>query len=469
MKTLIKGSRLLWKKNHLILLLAFSLAALGQGIGLEGDLAILDGTLVQTATDFRLLEEEGQVLPGDEIPLESPYYGSNFIKDPKTKKAYEAVLKDRAGAYSKDFFADLSHQLDRLVADPDLGLTGLKLDKADWKEAWTNLSQWVPTYMEGDADSLWSQAQYAFADYYETMGRSFIYNPSEDLYQDLDGASLVLGVSPFLLLLGGLMALVLTSGERLTSYYEFSQGLPWSKEAGYGHRIVFGAFLLLVFWALTTGLRLLVLLKSPFAEVVSFYRLPETLLSQGALLFGFYFFCLGLGMAAGNILGHLGLLVIGFMGLDLFYYNLSLMNLISQSLFNGRTFLSPLVEAYVDYQAGQSILVYILSPYQIIDKTEMTGSLIMGGLGLAALLLGRLFLAWRKEERSGQAIMVGGLNGYAKFLAIWTTGGMITSLIYWSSMNISSLAGSTLLIVYGLACLVSAVFYHKFFNLRWGL
>ena len=217
------------------------------------------------------------------------------------------------------------------------------------------------------------------------------------------------------------IAFLLTSFEHLTSFYDFTRMYPWSKEKSFTTKLIIGLLMVLTLYTLSILLRVGVAKTSILKNLVGydFKNILEVL-----ILFGVYFIAMGTGAVSGNFLGHIGMMIIAMMGLNLYELNISTIeniffdysnfsifgkinNMPAQILFNPIDAFIGRFETYYDFSARLMVFV----------------------LGIIFVFLGIYWTKTAKAERSGMLILKNRVSNYAKFFAILTTTNVIAIII----------------------------------------
>ena len=259
-----------------------------------------------------------------------------------------------------------------------------------------------------------------------------------------------------LLVLAFFLGLILLSLDHLTSYYEFTRTLALSPTKVFVSKYIFGLIFLLLAYGITTGAQVMAYKTSVLANIVSLSpNIVELALSILSLV-SFYSLVMATGALAGNFLGHMGIFLIGLLGLDLIRLNvLAFTNLITKADTYYRA-----VESFMESIPGA--LRPTLLPMDTLSNFgyKIDTSLILGYAIsiLVFLALGLIFTKRARGERSQMLVLAKEESLVVKVLAIFTTANLIA--------NISGIFGVGTLVTYlSLGVFVLAlIFAYKFYN-----
>lgn len=259
-----------------------------------------------------------------------------------------------------------------------------------------------------------------------------------------------------LLVLAFFLGLILLSLNHLTSYYEFTRTLALSPTKVFVSKYIFGLIFLLLAYGITTGAQVMAYKTSVLANIVSLSpNIVELALSILSLV-SFYSLVMATGALAGNFLGHMGIFLIGLLGLDLIHLNvLAFTNLITKADTYYRA-----VESFMESIPGA--LRPTLLPMDTLSNFgyKIDTSLILGYAIsiLVFLALGLIFTKRARGERSQMLVLAKEESLVVKVLAIFTTANLIA--------NISGIFGVGILVTYlSLGVFVLAlIFAYKFYN-----
>lgn len=259
-----------------------------------------------------------------------------------------------------------------------------------------------------------------------------------------------------LLVLAFFLGLILLSLDHLTSYYEFTRTLALSPTKVFVSKYIFGLIFLLLAYGITTGAQVMAYKTSVLANIVNLSpNIVELALSILSLV-SFYSLVMATGALAGNFLGHMGIFLIGLLGLDLIRLNvLAFTNLITKADTYYRA-----VESFMESIPGA--LRPTLLPMDTLSNFgyKIDTSLILGYAIsiLVFLALGLIFTKRARGERSQMLVLAKEESLVVKVLAIFTTANLIA--------NISGIFGVGILVTYlSLGVFVLAlIFAYKFYN-----
>lgn len=462
MKNFLKASRVLLTKNWFFLLLALAMTLLIQGSVLEAQLLTLDSKIINSAMDLKSIEEGGRPLTPGLGWAYSPDQRKREEMAPELEPAYREVLKDRGQTYDRAFLRDLSERARRVQAQLGLGGDEIQLEMTEeGKVDYISINETPPDRaLSPEEEENYRMSINTLADYLELEADNFHGYENQEAGPSYRASWVLKRVDVSLLVFLLILAILFSSAERMTPFYEFTRTLPLSPLAYYGSKLALGGLLALAAWGLSMVTKYLVLSRSAFCQVLDLGPPGLDYLAQGLFVLGFFALVLALGEASGNILGHLGLVVIGLGGTDLYYGNI----LVIDAIFDRNLGWAQGLIHWYDVTLPEGL---ILAPYRwVLTQTQGT-NLRLALLGLVLALLGAIWVKRRKEERAGLLVMVPGLSSYAFFLAVWTTGSIFSILLFYLVVwPIQSGPAQVLGMVLGMV--VSWLFYKKFFKIHIG-
>lgn len=267
-----------------------------------------------------------------------------------------------------------------------------------------------------------------------------------------------LGLVVFVLIL----AVVLTSAEHLTNYYEFSQTYSWKKSKSFLVKLLYGAGIIILAFLLLLAIKYGVWGQSIFKNIIMISDFKLLALSLVNLL-AIFSLAMGTGVIAGNVLGHLGLMGISFLGTSLIDFNVSIIGAvfgnedIGDSLYNFYEELSPMLQGFL--QPMRALTGSSLEKYYV---QLQLGFLLVA---LLVLLIGYLCSNHVNSSRSKLAVMIRPISIYAQLLIALTMASGIVVLF------VSLISGHQLLmlLVYILGLYVSYRFIRWLFNIQIGI
>lgn len=118
------------------------------------------------------------------------------------------------------------------------------------------------------------------------------------------------------------ISVMITSLEQSFPYYDFTTMLPWKKrdEVWMKALIVFGLGLVLLLIGILTNY--LVIKTSIFGNIMNYGNIGSIIAKMALYMLGTSLLVVATGMISGNFLGHFGLLIIAFGGIDLIWQNI---------------------------------------------------------------------------------------------------------------------------------------------------
>ncbi len=259
-------------------------------------------------------------------------------------------------------------------------------------------------------------SEYKDIRYYDENLDPFNYN-----YRGIEQGRIILGkqlaASFFTPLIFSLvLGFLFTSMEHFTPYYEFTRMLPWSKTQNYLFKIGLGLLLTSLAYLINMGFGILMWKTSYLSNILTTNGLGlDILLGLGRNAM-FYIVVVGLGTVAGNIFGHLGMMIIGLGGPKLLVENyVMLRNIVGLEVSN-RDFVYVL-----DGKIRSTVFYPLYLPAEGLDYSE---PLMMAGFLFFTIIIFVLGLFWARTaraERSGMLILKKSVSNFAFFMAVVTT------------------------------------------------
>lgn len=269
-------------------------------------------------------------------------------------------------------------------------------------------------------------------------------------------------VSAAIIIFSSILAVLFTSLEHITSYFEFTRMLPWSRGKNYLMKLALGILLVTLAFAIGTILTTAMWSTSYLSNYLTFENyFREVLFAFGKNIF-YFVIAMGVGAVSGNIIGHAGMMIIALTGPNLWTLNYRYLReifdfplLSSDKLFN------------FEMKLNSSALKPLYTPIYglFTDKTSM-----LIGLGLVALIVFGLGYYWSikgKAERSGMLILTKGTSMYAFVLAISTTAIILNGIImeaFW--VNTSPIVS---IAAFAVTAFIAYKIYKILFNIKIGV
>lgn len=212
------------------------------------------------------------------------------------------------------------------------------------------------------------------------------------------------------------LGFLFTSMEHFTPFYEFTRMLPWSKTQNYLFKIGLGLLLTSLAYLINMGFGILMWKTSYLSNLLTTNGFwSDILLGLGRNAM-FYIVVIGLGTVAGNIFGHLGMMIIGLGGPKLLVENyVMLRNIVGLDVTN-RDFVYVL-----DGKIRGTVFYPLYLPAEGLDYSK---PLMMAGFLFFTIIIFVLGLFWAntsKAERSGMLILKKSVSNFAFFMAVVTT------------------------------------------------
>lgn len=265
----------------------------------------------------------------------------------------------------------------------------------------------------------------------------------------------ILGVNFFAILL----AIVLMSLKHLTSYYEFTRMFPWKNQETFIYTVLYGLVWLLAYFIIINLANYATYRTSFVGNIlgpVDISPLAFSLLEAMAI----FFVAIGVGSLSGNILGHLGMMLIGFLFVPILDGNIGVL----KDIFTGNGFNKLIITETID--RGPDLLAGILNPVGASLENSMNQNMVTLGffiLGLIYLVIGMVASQRVDSNRSKMLVMDKSLSKLVGFLAITTTAAIFYLIV--STLTDSKQAGT---LMYILGLFISYKFYKMLFNIQIG-
>ncbi|MDO5027708.1 MAG: hypothetical protein Q4E36_00455 [Bacillota bacterium] len=262
------------------------------------------------------------------------------------------------------------------------------------------------------------------------------------------------------MIFSAVLGILFTSMEHLTPYYDFTRMFPWSSSKTYLYKLGLGIIITslvnLVFIAMTAFMWN----TSYLSELLLNTDLVSSIFHSLARNAMFYTAIVALGTVAGNIFGHIGMLIIGLLGPFLLKSDYAMMrDILGLSLSSSAPILK-FVESI-----RHTIFYPLYSPMESFFSNER---LMTIGLVLYTIIIFGLGLYWSKTakaERTGMLVLKKGLSNYAFFLAVVTTLGFVGQM----NLYVFEISRPVSLIIHLILGYVIYRFYKILFNIKIGV
>lgn len=284
---------------------------------------------------------------------------------------------------------------------------------------------------------------------------------------ELDGTSILSNGYGVVLFLAAILGIILTSGEHLTSFYQFSRTTPWPRWKDLMAKTLLGLVTVTLLFALIVALNYFILQSSPIRALFALNHLDDVF-SRYLACVATYFFVLGIGSFAGNFLGHLGMLLVGYLGIELYTWDIQMIFSVITRTDNFRVSFIERILKQVDNLPD--ILRVMISPMRVIagnaDTTRLPIVLGFLLLGLIYLALGFLYHEHSNAERSGMMILPPWLAKFIFAMAVITTTVILSSMFFFFGTVSAGYFGYVAFVLF---FFISYKVYRVLFGIRIGL
>lgn len=376
MKDFVKLSKLQWKKNSIWIILLIIATLLINTMSFKYNVKNTYDNITNSVTDFEY------------------YLG---IKDAQKKKKPEKITAEYIKYGGK--------LRDRVVEKYDI-IPNKKLVSMDSRD--------IDRYYSQERKDIFYQAESSIENYDYSIEGILNENPNNALFSQYTNFFMI----PFLFLL----AMLLTSIEQMTNYFDFSRMLPWSKTKDFVMKIVFGILLALVTFGFHIGIEQVVVATSGLSEVYNLSGILLYFIRYMILYWLIFIILISAGAISGNIFGHLGMTIIIFGFLNIIVYLITTVQLI----FNGLNYQMTLMTKFEDFVKEQNPIVqHILDP---LRNVNMSNDTLIGYAVIAAIVLalGLFVVKNMKTENSGYLIVSKPIKILCQILGTLT----LTSIIF---------------------------------------
>ncbi|WP_296114675.1 hypothetical protein [uncultured Anaerococcus sp.] len=257
-----------------------------------------------------------------------------------------------------------------------------------------------------------------------------------------------------------ILAMALTSIEESLNYYDFTRMLPWSKKKEFlmkvGLCLIFG----LILFVINIGIVTAIAKGSVFSEILSFKGFGDFFLKLLIAFVSTSLVGVGLGLLAGNFIGHLGLSIIAVGFIDLF----SLIGFSFASIFSDEL-PSKLSQVYYNFKDGLSSTGQVFLSLTNTDFDKISS--LWAGLVVSILiaLIAYFLIGKSSAERSGYMVKNKTLSVISKWIGILC----LTSIIFVITNGLISRDSVNILvriIIYALSLLISYKLFDILFRIR---
>ncbi|MGO3018251.1 MAG: hypothetical protein ACTIH2_03775 [Anaerococcus sp.] len=376
MKDFVKLSKLQWKKNSIWIILLIIATLLINTMTFRYNVKETYNNITISVSDFEY------------------YLG---IKGAQKKKKPEKI--------SVEYIKYGGKLRDRVVKKYDI-IPNERLSSMDSKD--------VDRYYSKERKDIFYKAESSIDNYDYNIEKILNENPNNALFSQYTNFFMV----PFLFLL----AMLLTSIEQMTNYFDFSRMLPWSKTKDFVMKIVFGLLLVLVTFGVHIGIEQVVVGTSGLSEV---YNLTGILLYfvRNMLLYWLIFIIfISAGAISGNIFGHLGMAIVVFGFFNIITY---LISVIKNGVLKIGVMYDIIDSFHKFVEKQHPIIKQVLDPLgeSYIDNNFLIGYAI---IAIIVFALGLLVVKNMKTENSGYMIVNKPIKILCQSMGILT----LTSIIF---------------------------------------
>lgn len=254
------------------------------------------------------------------------------------------------------------------------------------------------------------------------------------------------------------ISVMITSLEQSFPYYDFTTMLPWKKrdEVWMKALIVFGLGLVLLLIGILTNY--LVIKTSIFGNIMNYGNIGSIIAKMALYMLGTSLLVVATGMISGNFLGHFGLLIIAFGGMDLIWQNIRVIIY----LFNK----DMMYKVDAAYSSLIDKIPSILKPFVSLRFVDNLYPQLFGFI-IVAILYGILaYLVSQKlsGENAGFMIISKPIEKFAKTLGIIS----FTSIFYTivSSILLTNSSIILHLLIYAMGLLIAIKVFGILFKIR---
>ncbi|MGO1580429.1 MAG: hypothetical protein ACTHWZ_03330 [Peptoniphilaceae bacterium] len=297
---------------------------------------------------------------------------------------------------------------------------------------------------------------------------SYIEDNHNNNYNNYNFASLDLSNDVFfdgsMIFIVVILGFLLMSMEHLTPYYEFSRMYPWSHGKTYLMKVIFGGLYILLLYIISILMKIAILKGAQLSDLFSFNIFGPSGIIHLSSIFGLYLIIMASGAISGNVLGHIGMIIISLAGIDLIRGNLiQIFETLKLNTNDGWLFVLD-----KKFSNLPELLQVLLKPYLGLDVYYSDYKIwYIGVVGLILFLVGYYWTLNAKAERSGMLILTKSVSKFAQFFAVLTTASLINSLFLSMMFDANSILIN--LAIYIILLAISYKFYKVIFKIRIGL
>ncbi|MDY6065797.1 MAG: hypothetical protein SPI59_05650 [Finegoldia sp.] len=245
------------------------------------------------------------------------------------------------------------------------------------------------------------------------------YSDPENIFktEDLDSFDKSLDVTTYayVILFIFAIAMLTTSLEHITPFYEFKRMFPWSRTKDFTIRLLLGAIMTGVVYAFCVLLSFAIWKTYYSSDIVSFSTLGISLLKNFLRLMAFYLIAMGTGAMAGSFIGHLALMFMTGIGFSLITINLESV----MGIFYGEIFDDSIISRFNQFIQTRDRFIRTL--YCPFDQ-DFSFNSILALLLISAVIVAIAYfvVAKEKEERSGKFVLDKNISKICFVLAVFS-------------------------------------------------
>lgn len=251
-----------------------------------------------------------------------------------------------------------------------------------------------------------------------------------------------------------ILAMLMTSLEHITPFYEFKRMLPWFKTKDFTMKLGLGAIITGLVYIISILLNFAIWRAYYSSDFISFSKFGINLVNNIIILYSFYFLAMGTGAMAGSFIGHGGLMILSGIGLkivEIFLYAIL-------GAFYGNIPNDNFIFKFQSFMNDQDIFIKTLySPFY--RDSSIKSSLAFLLVAMIVLAIGYFVVAREKEERSGKFVLDKNISRLCFFLAS-LGGGSLMFLIF--SSIIPEGGGIYILFRFSIYALLTYISYRLF-------
>ncbi|MDD7305292.1 MAG: hypothetical protein PUG67_01745 [Peptoniphilaceae bacterium] len=223
---------------------------------------------------------------------------------------------------------------------------------------------------------------------------------------------------PFLFIL----AMLLTSIEQMTTYFDFTRMYPWSKIKDFAMKLAFGLIISLLVFLVQIGLENVLISTSGLGKLFNTKGLLYFYLKELKLYWLILVIFMSTGAMSGNIFGHIGLNIIAFGLCEIFAFDITTI----QEGILGTSYDQTLTVKFDEFLARKGgLIAYLLSPLRKFDLSN-NQLIAYSILALISLLIALIVVKNMKTENSGYMVINKPIKIISLILACLT----LTSIIF---------------------------------------